>query len=168
MVIKGKIIAILTAIFSKEISVIFIASLPVFELRAAIPIGILKFHLPLIKVYLLSILGNLLPVIPLLLLFKYSFHRLENIKIIGKFFRWWFSNARKRSMVVEKWGFLGLVCFVSIPLPITGAWTGTVVATLLDMKIRKSFAGIATGVLIAGIIVIILSVLGKIGLEAIR
>ncbi len=165
MVIKSNIIAILATLFSKEIATIFIAALPILELRAAIPVGIIKFHLSIPKVYLLSLLGNLLPVIPLLFFFKYFFHKLKNIKLIGKFFKWWFESVKRRSKIVERWGFWGLVLFVSIPLPITGAWTGTVAATLFDIKIRKAFLAITIGVLLAGVIVTLLCLLGKLGWE---
>lgn len=168
MGIKSKVIAVFTAIFSKEASIILIATLPILELRGAIPVGIMRYNLPLTKVYFLSILGNLLPVVPLLLFFKYFFHKLENIKIIGKFFKWWFESVKKRSRVVEKYGFWGLVILVSIPLPITGAWTGTVAATLFDIKIKRAFLAIAIGVLIAGIIVTTLCLLGKHSWGALR
>lgn len=146
----------------KELAVSFVAALPVFELRGSIPLGI-SLGLPLVKVYLLSIIGNLLPVIPLLALFKYFFHKLEDIRFLGKFFKWWFRRVEKKSKIVERWGFWGLVLFVAIPLPVTGAWTGTVAATLFELKTRKAFLAILTGVAIAGIIVsVIVGGLGRI------
>ncbi|MFH1504093.1 MAG: small multi-drug export protein [Candidatus Omnitrophota bacterium] len=154
MGIKSKIISILAAVFSKEIAVMLIAALPIFELRLAIPLGMMKFGLPALKVYFLSLLGNMLPVLPLLLFLKYSFHKLENIKFLGKFFKWWFKRVEKKSKIVEKWGFWGLILFVAIPLPVTGAWTGTAAATLFKIRIRKAFLAILIGVAIAGIIVI--------------
>ncbi len=148
----------------QEIAVIFVAALPVFELRGAIPLGIgaikisgTAFDLPLAKVYFLALVGNMLPVFPLLVFFKYFFHKLQDIKIIGKFFRWWFRSVEKRSTVVQRWGFWGLILFVAIPLPVTGAWTGTVAATLFEVKKRKAFFAILIGVSIAGIIVSLLS-----------
>ena len=109
--------------------------------------------MPLVKVYCLSLVGNLIPVIPLLLFFKYFFHRLEDIKFLGKFFHWWFARVEKKSKIVERWGFWGLVCFVAIPLPVTGAWTGTAAATLFEVKTKKAFLAILIGVSIAGVIV---------------
>lgn len=153
MSIKNKIVTFLIAVFSKEAAIILIAAMPIFELRLAIPLGLIKFNLPVVKVYFLSLLGNIAPVLPLLFFFKYFFHKIERIKIIGKLFKWWFKNVEKRSKIVEKWGFWGLVCFVAIPLPITGAWTGSVAATLFEMKIKKAFLAILTGVAIAGVIV---------------
>jgi len=153
MDIKSKVIAGLITIFSKEVVVILIAALPVFELRLAIPLAVMKFNLPLVKVYFLSLLGNMLPVFPLLFFFKYFFHKLENVKFIGGFLRWWFRRVEKKSKIVEKWGFWGLVLFVAIPLPVTGAWTGTVAATLFEVGVKKAFLAILIGVAFAGVIV---------------
>ncbi len=158
---KSKIVVVLLAIFSKEIVTLLVAALPIFELRLAIPLGVIKFNLPLIKVYFLSLLGNLIPVLPLLLIFKYFFHHLEKIKILGPMFKWWFRRVEGKSKIVDKWGFWGLVFFVSIPLPITGAWTGTVAATLVEMRTRKAFLAISLGVALAGIIVSILTIVAK-------
>ncbi|MBN3040934.1 MAG: small multi-drug export protein [Candidatus Omnitrophica bacterium] len=136
----------------KELVVIIVAATPVFELRGSIPIGA-SLGLPLLKVYFLSLFGNLIPVFPLLFIYNKFFHRLEHIKFLGRFFRWWFRRVEKKSKIVERWGFWGLAAFVAIPLPVTGAWTGTVAATLVEMKIKKSFLAITIGVAFAGLIV---------------
>ena len=161
MAIKSKIIVSLAALFSKEMATIFIAALPILELRAAIPVGIIKFNLHFTRVFLLSVFGNLLPVMPLLLFLKYFFHKLQYIKFIGGFFKWWFASVQRRSGIIEKWGFWGLVCFVSIPLPVTGAWTGTAAATLFEINTKKAFLAISLGVIMAGIIMTILSLVAK-------
>lgn len=153
MGVKAKTIAFLTAFFSQKAVIVLVAALPIFELRLSIPLGVIKFGLPLIEVYFLSLLGNLLPVIPLLIFFKHFFHELESVKFFGKFFKWWFGRVHRKSKIVEKWGFWGLILFVCIPLPVTGAWTGTVAATLFEMKPKKAFWAIAIGVAIAGLIV---------------
>jgi len=161
MGIKSKIFTILISFFSEKVTILLVACLPIFELRLAIPLGILKFNLGALEVYVLALLGNLLPVIPLLLLFKYFFHKLENIPLLGKFFKWWFRRVETKSKIVEKWGFWGLVLFVSIPLPVTGAWTGTVAATLFEMPVRRAAVAISLGVALAGIIVLTLSILAS-------
>lgn len=140
---------------SNEAKVIGMAALPVFELRGAIPLGA-SLGLSLGRVYFLSLLGNLIPVLPLLLFFKYFFHHLQNIKFVGKFFKWWFSRVEKKSKLVERWGFWGLVLFVAIPMPVTGAWTGTVAATLFELPVRRAFLAILIGVIIAGIVMSLL------------
>ncbi len=141
----------------KDLAVSLMGMLPVFELRLAIPVGIVSFHLPPLRTYFLALLGNLAPVIPLLLFFRYFFHRLTGIRFVGSFFRWWFSAVERRSTAVRTWGFWGLVMFVAIPLPVTGAWTGSVAATLVELDTKKAFTAIFLGVMIAGGIVTVLS-----------
>ncbi len=165
MGIKSKIFAFLAGLFSKKITIAAVATLPIFELRLAIPLGIIKYKLPIVEVYILSLIGNLIPVLPLLLFLKYFFHELEYVPFIGKIFKWWFARVEKKSKIVERWGFWGLVLFVAIPLPVTGAWTGTAAATLVEMRLKKAFLAIAIGVAIAGVIMCILSVVAS---EAIK
>lgn len=164
MDIKSKILVVLTKFFSKEIATILIATLPIFELRLSIPLAILKFHLSPIDAFFLSILGNILPIIPLLLFLRWAVTRLEYIRGIGKLLTWWFNRAEKKSQVVQTYGFWGLVIFVAIPLPGTGAWTGCVVATLFKFKLSKAFLAVSLGVLGAAIIVQLIVVLGSAGL----
>ena len=135
-----------------EFKIVGMAALPVFELRGAIPLGA-SLGMPFGRLYFLALLGNLIPVLPLLLFFKYSFHHLENIKFLGRFFKWWFRRVERKSKLVERWGFWGLVLFVAIPMPVTGAWTGTAAATLFEIRTRKAFLAILIGVAIAGIVV---------------
>jgi uncharacterized membrane protein len=151
-------------LIKEELMVVGVATLPIFELRGAIPLGVKILNLSIYKVYFLSILGNILPVLPLLLFFKFFFHKLENIKFVGKFFSWWFRRVEKKSESVKRWGFWGLVLLVAIPLPVTGAWTGTVAANLLEIKTKKAFLAILIGILIAGLIVSLV-VKGVLGLE---
>ena len=92
MDIKSKIIVFLTGLFSKEVTIALAATLPIFELRLAVPLGIIKYNLPVAQVYILALIGNLIPVIPLLLFLKFFFHELEYVPLIGKFFKWWFRN----------------------------------------------------------------------------
>lgn len=135
-----------------ELKIIGVAALPIFELRGAIPLGF-SLGIPWLRLYILALVGNLIPVLPLLLFFKYFFHHLENIKFIGRFFKWWFGRVERKSKLVERWGFWGLVLFVAIPLPVTGAWTGTAAATLFEIKVKRAFLAICLGVAIAGVIV---------------
>jgi uncharacterized membrane protein len=167
MDIKSKIIAVLVTLFSKEVTTILIAALPIFELRLSIPLGIMKFNLPPLETFFLSLVGNILPVIPFLIFLKWAINRLERIKGIGRILLWWFDRAQKQSKIVETYGFWGLVIFVAIPLPGTGAWTGCVVATLFNFKLPKAFLAVSLGVLGAGIIVLLIVVLGNAGIAKI-
>ncbi len=144
----------------KEIITIIIAALPISELRGAIPVGHLALKMPIFKTLILAYTGNMLPVIPLLILLEPVSERLRRFHLLRKFFDWLFERTKKRAEMVERYEALGLILFVALPLPITGAWTGCVAASLFKIKFRYAFPAIFVGVLIAGIIV---SVLTKIG-----
>lgn len=143
----------LKKILSNELTTIFIASLPISELRGAIPISITQFGFTPIKAFFLSVFGNLLPVIPLLFFLNYFTEKLSKIGIFKKFFDWWFERTKRRGSIVEKYEAIGLSLFVAIPLPMTGAWSGCVAAYLFRIKFRYAFPAIVVGVLIAGIVV---------------
>jgi uncharacterized membrane protein len=144
---------------SPEIITVILASLPISELRGAIPLAILEFKLPVIEAYILSVIGNMLPVIPFFFLLNYLTEWLmKNNRLCNKFFSWWFERTRKRSTLVEKYEKIGLFLFVAIPLPMTGAWSGCVAAYLFKIKFRDAFPPIFCGVLVAGLIVLIMTV----------
>ena len=149
--------------FSKELVVLIIATLPIFELRGALPVAINLFHFPWYYALLLAIIGNLLPV-PFILLFLDTFSRLLNK--VGFFKRgsdWFFEHVRKRGKIIDRYGQIGLVLFVAIPLPVTGAWTGSLAAVIFGLSFRRAFLSIFIGVFIAGVIVTCLSLLGWVG-----
>ena len=145
---------------NKEIAVVVLAALPISELRGAIPLGIAMEFSPL-KTYILAVIGNLIPILPLLFLLQPISDRLRKFRIFAKFFDWLFERTKRKASLVEKFEALGLILFVAIPLPITGAWTGCIAATLFKIRFRYAFLAIAAGVLIAGLIVLGLSLVGK-------
>ncbi len=137
-----------------------ISASPVSELRGGIPVAIGVYHFPWYYAYLFAVIGNLLPV-PFALLFLNGIVRiLSNVSLFKRIIDWFFARTRSRAKVVERYRRIGLAVFVAIPLPITGAWTGSIVAMLLDLKFRLAFPAIVIGVLIAGIIVIAFTMLG--------
>lgn len=146
--------------FNKEIAVVMVAAMPVSELRGAIPLALALGFSPS-KAYILSFIGNLLPVVPILFLLQPIVYKFRHIKIVQKFFDWLFERTRRKATLVEKFEALGLILFVAIPLPITGAWTGCVAATLFKIRFRYAFAAIAAGVMLAGFIVLGISLAGK-------
>jgi len=149
--------------FSKELVVLVISALPVLELRGALPVAINLFHFPWYYALLLAIIGNLAPV-PFLLLFFNTFSRLlSKIGIFEKMLHWLFERTRRRGKVINKYERIGLTLFVAIPLPVTGAWTGSLAAVLFGLKFKHAFLSILIGVFIAGIVVTCLSLLGWIG-----
>jgi uncharacterized membrane protein len=146
-----------------ELIVVTVAALPIAELRGSLPIAINQFHLPWYEAFFLSVIGNLLPV-PILLLFLNPVTKvISRVEIGRRIVCWVFEHARRQGKTVEKYERLGLTLFVAIPLPITGAWTGSIAAFLLGMKFRPAFLSILAGIIIAGAIVTSLCLLGWLG-----
>jgi uncharacterized membrane protein len=145
-----------------EWTTFIVAMLPIIELRGAIPYA-LGVGMPWPEAYLLAVIGNLVPVVPLLLFLGPVSDWLQRMPIFGRFFDWVFARTRRRSGVIERYGPIGLALFVAIPLPITGAWTGSAAAYLFGFPFKKAFPSITVGVLIAGGVVT-LAVKGVIGL----
>lgn len=145
----------------KELITIIVAALPVSELRGAIPLALLTLKEPLLKVVFLSILGNLLPVLPLLLFLRPLSEKLRHLKLCRNFFDHLFERTRKKALLVEKYEALGLALFVAIPLPITGAWTGCIAASVFKVRLRYAFMAICIGVTLAALIVTALTLAGR-------
>lgn len=135
--------------------VFFVSMVPLIELRGAIPYAV-AFGLPLAPSYLIAIIGNMLPV-PIIYLFARKVLVWGKDKpVIGRFFTFCLEKGEKGGKKLqEKAGrglFLALLLFVGIPLPGTGAWTGTLAASLLDMDFKSSVLAVMLGVILAGII----------------
>ena len=140
-------------LFGKALMTFFISMVPVLELRGAIPFGT-AYGLPLWATILISIVGNLVPV-PFIIIFIrkiFAWLRRKNQKLDHLVTRLEI-RAEKKSDVVQKYAFWGLFVLVAIPLPGTGAWTGALVAAMLDMRLKRAFPAIALGVIAAGVIV---------------
>lgn len=134
-----------------------IAMVPVLELRAAIPAGVIA-GLPIQTALLVSVIGNLLPIPFIILFIRKLFKWMQTkSKRLAKIVRYFEEKADKKKAQVLKYEFWGLMIFVAIPLPGTGAWTGALIAAMLDMQLKRAFPSIAAGVLIAATIVTILT-----------
>lgn len=155
--------------FPQSLQVFFISMLPIFELRGSIPyawaIGYGASH-PVLT-YFLAISGNFVPVIPILTLLEPVDRHLRKIKLIDTVLTWLFKRTESRSKMVRRYKALGLILFVAIPAPMTGAWTGSVAAYLFKIPLRTAIPCIILGISIAGVVVSILSFLGKMGVESI-
>lgn len=140
------------SILGKLLAVFFTAMIPVLELRGAIPLGVAAGLHPLAAMGA-AILGNLVPVPFILLLVRRVFRWLRNFPRLGE----WISKLERRAHLkgrtVQKYRTLGLVLLVAVPLPGTGAWTGALVADVLDIRMRTALPAIILGVLIAGAVV---------------
>ena len=145
--------------FKKYLLTFLVSMVPLIELRGAVPIGLSNLFgeaIPIIPLYIICILGNMLPV-PIIFFFARKVLEWgKDKKIIGKFFTFCIEKGEKGGKKLqEKAGkglYVALFLFVGIPLPGTGAWTGTLAASFLDMDFKKSTIAIMAGVVLAGII----------------
>ncbi len=149
----------LTAIaYGREILVFIISLMPILELRGGLLAAALLGLDPLPS-YIISIIGNVLPVPFILLLITkiLSWMRNSKIKFFNKIANWLDEKVEKHKGQIEKYGYWGVVLFVGIPLPGTGAWTGTLIASVLNMDKKKTFAAVMAGIVMASIIMMVLS-----------
>ena len=144
----------------KYLIVFLISMVPLIELRGSIPIGLsslLGDPISVLPLYIICILGNMLPVPFIYLFARKVLEWGSDKKVIGKFFKWCLEKGEKGGKKLqEKAGktglFFALLIFVGIPLPGTGAWTGTLAASILDMDFKRSILAVMLGVILAGII----------------
>lgn len=146
--------------FVKYLITFFISMVPVVELRGAIPIAV-GMGLPKLPSFIIAIIGNMIPV-PFIYLFA---RRLLNWgkdkKVVGKFCKWCLNKGEKAGKKLEEktktGAYIALLLFVGIPLPGTGAWTGTLGASILDLDFKKTVIAVMGGVLLAGLIMMAIS-----------
>lgn len=133
--------------------VFFCSMLPIIELRGSILMGA-GLDLPPFLNYAVSVIGNLLPVPFILLFIRKVLHWMKGVKGLSRVALFIENKAHKHSGKVLKFARLGLFLFVAIPVPGTGAWTGALIAALLDMRLKYSLLSITVGVLCAGVIMV--------------
>ncbi len=137
------------------IIIFLISMVPLIELRGAIPYAV-GFHLPMVQSYIICILGNMVPMPFIFLFARRILEWGKDKKYIGKFFTVCLEKGHKGGEALkQKAGrglFWALLLFVGIPLPGTGAWTGTLAASILDMDFKTSMAAVLGGVILAGVI----------------
>ena len=144
----------LLAEIRRELLVIFVAALPILELRGAIPLG-LGMGMGPWHVFFLSVFGNLLPIFPLVWLIRPAYNWLHRRGWTGLADRL-LSRTRVKSASVAKYGAIGLMLFVAVPLPGTGAWTGALAAFIFGIPKRWALPAISAGTAMAGLIMIFL------------
>jgi len=142
-----------------QIATLIIAMIPIGELRASIPVALGVYNLSHIASYIYSVIGNMIPVVAILLIFDpISKWLMKKFSIFNRIFNWLFEKTRTRhTKKFERWGTVALITLVAIPLPLTGGYTGALAAYLFGVPFKKAFPLIFVGVLIAGIIVTIIS-----------
>jgi uncharacterized membrane protein len=138
-------------------SVLLVSAMPFSELRVGIPLAISLGFKPY-EAFIIAYIGNILP-IPFILLFL---NKITELFCKVSFFERVYSKIKERTMkkkyLVEKYGYVGLLIFVAVPFPVTGAWTGSLLSFLLGLDPKKSFIAIAAGVAIAGVLVTLISI----------
>lgn len=142
----------------KRWCVFFCSMIPIIELRGAIPMGA-AFGLPWWQTFLISVVGNMLPV-PFILLFINAILKwMEGcrVKLFNKIAGWLLRKAEKNREKIEKYAFWGLAIFVGVPLPGTGAWTGSLVGAVIHLKFWKALLSALIGVLAAGAVMTMIS-----------
>lgn len=146
--------------FLKFLWVFFISMIPLIELRGAIPVS-QALALPIIPSYIICIVGNMIPV-PIIFLFARRFLEWgQDKKLIGGICRFFLTKGsaagKKLQAKTGRTLFVALFLFVGLPLPGTGAWTGTLAASLLDMDFKQTVIAVTLGVLLAGVIMMAIS-----------
>lgn len=141
---------------SIEFAVLFTAALPVVELKGAIPVGI-SLGLAPFHAFILAYLGSIIPVPMILFTIRPIFNYLKQTRLFRKIVNRMMDRSLKKSGNIRKYGVWGLFIFVAIPLPGTGVWTGSLIASLLDMRFKLAFPAICIGNLIAGLLIMALS-----------
>lgn len=140
--------------------VVFIISLcPILECRLGMFTAIVLLGMNPFLGFIISFIGNILPIPFILLLINWIFEILKKVPVINKLIYWLEDKTLKKRDKIDKYGVWGLLLFVAIPLPGTGGWTGALLASLLHLDKKKSFGVIAVGVFIAGLIISILSLI---------
>lgn len=148
-----------------ELAVFLISALPIFEIRGGAIAGLALYGMPLTDVLLFGFLGNIASVTPLLLFLEPMTRWLHGNRLADRLLHWLFERARRKADQVNRWGPLGLVFFTAIPLPVSGAWTATLISIVLGVRRWRAIASIYVGVIIAGLVVSV-GTLG--GIAAIR
>jgi len=140
----------------KEVAIFIISLLPILELRGGL-IAARILGVKFIKAFIICYIANIIPVPFILLFINWIFNKMSKWKPTKKIVDWLSNKTLKKKDQIDKYGYFGLFLFVGIPLPGTGAWTGSLLAILLNLDKKKSFITIALGVLAAGIIMSLLS-----------
>jgi uncharacterized membrane protein len=153
---KQKVIELLST-WPHELTTVILAMAPISELRGAIPYAVTVGNMPWQQAYVIAVIANFIPVIFILNFIGPVSEYMRRWKSFDRFFDWLFARTRRKGKMIERFEVLGLILFVAIPLPVTGAWTGSVAAFLFGVRKRVAFPAIFAGILIAGVIVTLAS-----------
>lgn len=141
---------------NKEIAIFIISLFPILELRGGM-LAASFLHVEFFRALIICIIGNLVPIPFILMILEYVLYLFEKWNVTSKIVRWLEKKVELKRNQIDKYGYLGLILFVGIPLPGTGAWTGSLIAVMLGLDKKKSFICIILGVILASIIMSIVS-----------
>ena len=139
------------------LTTVVLAMAPISELRGAIPYAITVAKMPWQEAYVIAVVANFIPTIFILHFIGPVSDYLRRFGSFDRFFNWLFARTRHRGKMIERFEVLGLILFVAIPLPITGAWTGSLAAFLFGVRKRVAFPAIFLGIMLAGAVVTLAS-----------
>jgi len=146
------------ASWNPDIVIFIISLLPILELRGGM-IAATLMGVPYVKALIICIIANIIPIPFILLFINKIFEWMRKFKTAGRFVNWLETRTLKRRKQIDKWGFLGLILFVGIPIPGTGAWTGALLASLLRIPVKRSSVAIGIGILLAAAIMSVITYL---------
>ncbi len=140
-----------------ELAAFLLSMIPVTELRLALPIALTQYEMSTLEAFFICCIGNLVPVPFIVLFIRRIFKWLKGFRAFSGIIEKLETRGASKSETVIKYKSLGLFILVAIPLPGTGAWTGALVAALMDLRLKKAFPAIALGVFAAGVIVTLMT-----------
>ena len=149
--------------FPQWLIILMTSATPVIEVRGAVPLGIIALKMSPPTVIILSVIGSLIPVFPILWILHALTEHFRKVNLLDRLIGWIFERTRKKSKIIEDLKLVGLILFVGIPFPGTGVWTGCVAAYLLDLKPIPTFICTAIGTIITSLLMTAAS-LGLIGI----
>lgn len=135
-----------------ELIVMIVSCFPIIELRGSIPLALSVFQMPFWEAYAWGVVGNMLPILPLLILFQPLSKFLMRYSWYSRMYSWLYYRTMRKGKDIEKYGALGLILFTAIPIPTTGAWTACLAASFFNIRLTYAFISIFIGVLLAGLI----------------
>lgn len=152
-------------IWWKYLTMFALSMVPIAELRGAIPLGMLAYDFTWYECFIICCIGNFIPVPFILLLIKKIIAWFHTVKTFKPMALWLEKKVEKNKDKVNKYGMFGLMLFVGIPLPMTGAWTGSLVAAVTGMDTKKAIISAICGILMAGTIITLICTGALSGLE---
>ena len=158
---REQIIETFSTVLPPPLTTMVVAALPIVELRGALPYALTLGKLPLAEAYILAVVGNMIPIPFVLWFLDPATDFLRRWERGDRFVEWLFARTRRKGEKIERYETMGLIMFVAIPLPVTGAWTGSLAAHLFGLNRVKAFFACLAGVCIAGVVVATLTMGAK-------